>query len=122
MKVEITGKTFNGYVILFDQLTLPQVELVEEARDTLPKTRKYKGKDDNGKVVDKVGYERTSLDKPRLPAILACVKEWSVTHIPERPTPDNFPMTPRAEANEMLGIIFLNIQKVYNGELEIPNE
>lgn len=108
MEIEIKGKTFNGTVTIYDRLTLPQVEAIEEALFNEPPQQ-------DGKV------RLTHVDKPRIPALLACVEKWSLENFPESPTVENFPMTPRRESHNMVSKIFFEITKVYNGEIDIPN-
>lgn len=109
MNIEIKGKTFNGTVTIFDRLTLPQVELIEEALFDEPPQK-------GGRVA------LTTIDKPRLPALLACVEKWEISTFPTPLTVENFPMTPRRESHDLIMKIFLEIAKVYNGELDVPNE
>lgn len=110
MKVEIKGKTFNGSVTMFDRLYLPQVELVEAALLDVPEV------DESNRV------RFTALDKPKLPALIACVEKWELTNFPEAVTVDSFPLTPRKEAHALIDQIFVAIGKIYNGEMEVPNE
>lgn len=64
----------------------------------------------------------TAIDKPRLPALIACVESWQLTSFPNPVTVDGFPLTPRKEAHNLIETIFDAIREVYNGETEIPNE
>ena len=109
MIVEIKGKTYNGSVKVYDRFTLPQVELVESALLDNPIP------DDKGMV------RKTNIDKPKLPALFACVQEWNIDGMPDV-TIDTFPLTPRSETHELIEQIFSAIHKVYNGEMEVPNE
>lgn len=108
---------WTGTVKIFDQFTLPQVEAVEEALQPIPNLEEDK----------KVSL--TILDKPKLPAILLCVEEWHLTTakadkpaFPEKPSIDNFPMSPRKASHDLIQWIFDEIFKVYLGEKEVPNE
>ena len=107
MQIQIKGKTYSGTVTIYDRLTLPQVELVEEALNSALPQR------EDGRV------PLTPVDKARLPALFACVEKWEL-NIPV--TVDTFPMTPRRETHDLIMQIFLEIAKIYNGELDIPNE
>ena len=109
MKIEIKGKTYNGSVSVFDAFTLSQVELIEAAVYDVPEVR-------DGKV------RITDIDRPRIPALLACVEKWEVSGFPETLTADNFPLTPRRETHNLIEKIFSAIADIYNGEKEIPNE
>ena len=103
-------KKFPGSVTLYDPLTLPQVELIEAAFVT-PEA------DENGKIW------LTILDKPKLPAVLACVETWNIENLPSPPlTIDNFYMSPRRATSNLITWLFDEIRMIYLGELEIPNE
>lgn len=110
MKIEITGKTYNGSVNVLDAFTLSQVELIETAVFDMPKVQ-------DGKV------RLTDIDRPRIPAILACVDAWEIVGVgfPENVTIETFPLSPRRETHNLIEKIFAQIEKVYNGELDIPN-
>ncbi len=108
MKIEISGKTYNGSVNVRDAFTLSQVELIEAAIFDMPPVK-------DGKV------KLTDLDRPRIPAILACVEAWEISGFPGNVTADTFPATPRRETHNLIEKIFAQIEKVYNGELDIPN-
>ena len=108
MKIEINGKTYNGSVNVLDAFTLSQVELIETAIFDMPPVKE-------GKV------KLTDLDRPRIPAVIACVEKWEIVNFPENVTADTFPATPRRETHNLIEKIFAQIEKVYNGELEIPN-
>ena len=109
MNIEIKGKTYNGSVRIFDRLTLSQVESIEAAIYDVPEVN-------DGKV------KLTSLDKPRIPALLACVEKWELSNFPEDLSIETFPLSPRRETHNLIDRIFSEIAKVYNGEQEIPNE
>ena len=98
-----------GSVTICERLTLPQVELIETGLEPVL-DGKYKS----------VFY--TTLDKPKLPAILACVEKWELSDFPDPVTVDNFPMHNRGASHQLISIIFDAIKDVYIGELEIPNE
>lgn len=106
--IQSKSKIWTGTVSLHDRFTLPQVELVEEALLTIPPVN-------DGKV------RLTDIDKPRLPALLACVEKWDLKDFPDPVTVDTFPLTPRRPAHELIEQIFDAIREVYNGEIDIPN-
>lgn len=107
--IKIESKVWTGTVTIFDRLVLPQVELIEAALFDEPPVKS-----------DKV--KLTDLDRPKLPALIACVEKWEINGFPEPVTVDNFPLSPRRETHNLIEQIFREIAKVYNGELEIPNE
>jgi hypothetical protein len=101
---------YPGSVTLADPLTLAQVELFEVALQPLPN------------VPEDARILLTVIDKPRIPAILACVEKWELSNLPESVTIETFPMSPRKASHELIAWLFNEIYKVYMGELEIPNE
>jgi hypothetical protein len=109
VNIEIKGKTYNGSVRIFDRLTLPQVEAIEAAIYDVPEVV-------DGRV------KLTTLDKPRIPALLVCVESWNISGFPEPLSIDNFPLSPRRETHNIIDRIFSEVANVYNGEQEIPNE
>lgn len=108
MKIEIQGKIYNGSVTVYGQFTLPQVELIEAAVFDTPLV-------EDGKV------RLTNVDKPRIPALIACVEKWEISGFPETLTVDSFPLSPRRETHNLIEKVFNEITRVYNGELDIPN-
>jgi len=103
------SKSFGGTVTIYDRLVLSQVELVENALLSNPTP------DEGGRV------RFTDLDRPKLPALLACVEKWDLANFPDPVTVDNFPLTPRKQAHDLIEQIFDAIKIIYNGEVEIPN-
>lgn len=102
------SKIWTGTISLYERFTLPQVELVEDALLTVLPVNE-------GKV------RLTHIDKPRLPALLACVEKWDLKDFPDPVTVETFPLTPRRPAHELIEWIFDEIRIIYNGEIEIPN-
>ena len=103
-------KRWAGSVTLSDPLTLPQVELFEAGLE-IPASVS-----EDGRVYF------TVLDKPQLPAILACVEKWELANLPDPVTLETFPMSPRKASHELIAWLFGEIRKIYLGELDIPNE
>ena len=99
-----------GSVTIADPMNLPQVELVEAGLEWPDELQE-------GKSV-----LFTVLDKPAIPALLACVEKWELANVPAELSADNFPMTPRKDSHDLIGWLFGEIRKVYFGEIEIPNE
>ncbi len=100
---------YKGSVTIADPLTIPQAQAVE-AGMTKPEM------DADGKVFLSV------IDGLQLPAIIACVEKWELENIPANISIDNFPASPRKDSHKLIDWIYSEIQKVYFGELEIPNE
>jgi hypothetical protein len=103
------SKRWKGSVTIADQLYLPQVELIEIGLEPILSNK-----------TDSIFL--TVLDKPKMPAILACVESWNLENFPNPPTVENFPMSPRKASHDLITWLFTEIRNVYIGELEIPNE
>ncbi len=122
MNIEIKGKTYNGSVTVYDQFTLPQVELIEAAMFAeVPYTEK-KEKDESGNEKTLRYVRMTEDDKSKLPAVLACVENWELSNFPKDLSILTFPLSPRRTTHNLIKKIFNEIEKIYNGELDIPNE
>lgn len=62
------------------------------------------------------------VDANQLPAILGCVENWELENIPEKPTLETFPASPRAETHKLIDWLFHELLTVYFGEATVPNE
>jgi len=109
MKITIDNKTWKGTVTIFDRLYLPQVELIENALLDTPK-------ENDGRV------RITDMDKPKLPALLACVEKWELQDIPAGVTVETFPFTPRPASHQLIEWLWMELFKIYLGDAEVPNE
>jgi hypothetical protein len=99
-----------GSVTLTDPLTLPQAEAIDEG---LAIIREHEG--------NNISYVK--IDKAHLIGILACVEKWDLQNMPEPLTLENFPMSPQGARRELVGWLWNELyNKIYLGELEIPNE
>jgi hypothetical protein len=56
-----------------------------------------------------------------LPGLLACVKEWRLENFPAHPTPETFPVRPRAARSELLAAVINGVSKLYEDGQEVPN-
>lgn len=99
-----------GTVTIADPMFLPQAEAFE-ASMTLPD--ELKDKKGNISLLD--------IDRQRFPALLACVESWDLDGIPNPPTFETFPLSPRPDSHEIQDWIWREIRTVYLGELKIPN-
>lgn len=102
-------KHYPGAVTLRDPLFLPQAELIDSVYLIYSDFQ-----------AEKVTF--AELDKPKIPAIVACVEKWELQNFPESVTADTFPMSPKKPRRELIDWLWKEIEAVYNGELEIPNE
>src|SRR5690242_1427403 len=108
MIVKSESKRWAGSVTVYDQLTLPQVELIEAALEPVE--------------TDKDGrYFLTAKDKKVIPALLACVEKWDLQNFPQPAALETWPMTPRKESHELIDTIWRAVLLVYQGEQDIPN-
>lgn len=56
-----------------------------------------------------------------IPGILACVKSWRLANVPDRPTLETFPSTPKKDAAELYDWLVSVLRSVINGEDSRPN-
>lgn len=110
MKIESPVKKFPGYVVLPEYLTVPQVKAITNALDDPNEPPKV------GKVWAVVNQEK------RLPAILACVSEWHLAGVPEKPELETFPASPAKSAGNLIAWLFEEVNKLWLAEEEVPNE
>jgi hypothetical protein len=103
-------KRWPGTVTLKTTLTLPEAEAINETREV------FRSWAEGAKVTF------FSLDKPRIPSIIACVEKWELADFPETPTLSNFPMSPEQSRHKLIEWIWNEIKSVYDEEEEIPNE
>lgn len=101
---------FPGHVILPEFLTLPQVRAFESA---ISSQRNIESSGDDNVWV-------SVISEMRLPAIFACISEWHLQGIPEKPDLENFPMTPIVPANELVTWLFTEVRNLWVGETEDP--
>lgn len=107
-KEKFVNNPWTGSVIISDRLFLSQVELIEDALEPV-----LDGKHKSVFL--------TELDKPKIPALLACVEKWELKNFPDAPTPETFPLTPRRASHELIGWLFKELTDIYIGETDIPN-
>ena len=95
-KIASPVKKFAGFVELREPLPYPAVLKYERASRSFKKES-----DDLGEVF--------------LPAILESVESWNLMGVPEKPTPETFPGTPRPEVNRLLAWLLNEITALYLG-------
>lgn len=108
--LESQSKRFTGSVVIADPLTIPQAQLIEAGM------KAPKEESTDGRVWLSV------VDANQLPAVLACVEKWELVGVPEKPTLETFPASPRAESHKLVDWLFRELLTVYFGEAEVPNE
>ncbi len=96
--------------------------MVEDALLAVVPVRQEIVTGNDGKEKTQSVVRMTDDDKPKLPALLACVEAWNISNFPEKVSVETFPLTPRREAHNLVVKIFDAIKDIYNGEQEIPNE
>ena len=135
---ECTIKGFEGTVVFSEPLNLEQVFAIEEAQEQADEIEPsklltkivaarvaldaQKKGEQPPEIADGFGVHWTSrTDGAFLPAILLCVREWHLAGVPEKPTIDTFPATPRNKASELVNWLWSEITEIYQGETEVPN-
>jgi len=100
-------------VVFPDFLILPQVRAFEDALDEIEEIRKDAPKDSRVFI--------SKLDAVYLPVILSIVAEWNIKGLPDKPTMESFPLTPRKETAALIAWLVDEIRRIWIGEIEIPN-
>ena len=120
--VDCNIKPFIGKVVFFEPLTMPMVMAIDDA--LLTRKDFFEQKELDGKV----GYflkPQTAWSAPdheALKGILPCVEKWDLSGFPKDVTLETFPGSPRQASKDLIGFLLGEVLKIYNGELEIPNE
>ena len=120
---------FKGKVTFHQPLNFDQVFAIEDAKDkavdiepssywTMVNTA-MKVLDDGGEV-KKLEWSSRG-EKFFIEAILACAEKFELENIPEKPTVETFPMTPRSASHKLIQFLWEEINKIYDGEIEVPN-
>ena len=123
-RIDSPSTKWAGYVVLRDPLTYEQVNALNEAQDKaaeLKPSTLLSQKDETGKITVQMNWV-SDMDHLRIEAICKCVEEWHLENIPADVTPQTFPMSPRKPRQELVSWIWDEIQKIYEGETEVPNE
>lgn len=102
---------FPGTVVLPEYLTMPQVLAFETALGKLTADLP----EDGQRVWLSIG------DRQMLSAVLPVVTEWRITGVPESPTAETFPFTPRKASHDLIQWLFNLIRDIWIGEDQIPN-
>lgn len=110
MQIAVNHPPFVGTVTLPDFLTLPQVLLFEDTNGRVREIR-----------AEKSDISVSRIDAENIPLILSVVTSWQVAGVPEKPTLETLPVTPRLASAQMLAQIIREITRMYRGETEIPN-
>lgn len=98
-------KSFPGTVTLPDGYTFPQIIAFDKALDEA--LRGDKSKSEQWYAL--------------LRGLIPCVESWALEGVPEHPTPETFPATPRAEAHKLVSWLLDESQRVQIGEGADPN-
>ena len=129
--IDSTIKGFTGKVHFCDPLNYGQVIAIEDAKDAaaedlpasafLTKLNEIQEKNDEQGAPIRASWN-SRYNHLFIPAICKCVEKWEIEGFPEEVTPDNFPMSPRNESNQLVSFLFAELEKIYIGEIDIPNE
>jgi len=123
-RIESPSKRWPGHALLHDPLNLEQVYAIEDVQDAAteiePSKFLAKVNETGGTQIGVHWSSRT--DKLLLPAIFKCVAEWHLESFPDKPDSSNFPASPRRDARQLIDWLWDEINKIYIGETDIPNE
>ena len=111
MRVDSEIKKFSGHVVLPDFMNILQVRAFEDA---------YFGDVNEAKEDGKRVFLSVS-DEKMLAFLLGFVSEWHLENVPEKPTQETFPQTPRGKAHELIKKLSAKCLELYAGEIEVPN-
>lgn len=105
---------FPGHIILPEFLTLPQVMAFEAALGSIDAivTTAIENKQ------ERVWF--TPGDTDRLKVVLLVVKEWHILGVPEQPSLETFPFSPRKASHDLLTWVFRLVRDLWAGE-SVPN-
>lgn len=128
--IESKVKGFEGTVTLKDPLYIDDVFAIEDALDKSSMVESSSfwtkinetldNRNEKGEVVKIAWSSRT--DKIFLSAIFQCAELFHIANLPEKPALEAFPMTPRARVSEFIKLLWDELQTIYNGTQDIPNE
>lgn len=116
------GKRWTGHIVLAEPLIYEQVKAIQDAIDGAAEIAPSKAlsKTKDGNTVEL--FWTSGADKLRLDAIMKCVTEWHIDNLPDNVTAETFPFSPRIESSQFIGWLWNELYKVYQGEVDIPNE
>ena len=104
---------FPGTITLCDPLTLQQCYTISVAFETI----KVNSEDETS-TRSKKAYARS---RDILDALIACSEKWEIQGQPEKPTQETFIGSPVDKTNTLLTWAFSELQKIYFGEIVVPN-
>ena len=123
-QVNSPSTRWAGHVILHDPLNLDMVFAIEEAQDRAtelePSKFLQKIVGDAGVTVGTTWSSKS--DALLIPVFIKCVSEWHLENFPTPPTLENFPASPRKDVRILIDWLWDEINKIYVGEIDIPNE
>jgi len=98
-------KRFAGTVTLPDGYTFPQIIAFDKA------------------LADARSDDKTNTEVwfAALRGMIPCVEAWNLAGVPQQPTPETFPATPRASASALVSWLFTEISKSQTDEGDDPN-
>ena len=116
---------FTGKVFLKDKLFWEDVVAIENALDKAaevePSAFWKKVGASRGEEMSAITWTSKS-DRFFIEALLQCAERFEIKGMEEKPTLANFPMTPRILASKFVGLLWGELQIVYNGENNVPND
>lgn len=123
-RIDSPSTKWAGHVLLHDPLTLEHVLAWDDMRDEtadLPSSKYLAKLNLESKVIELPTWSSKE-QKYLLPAILRIVAEWHLENFPEHPTLETFPMSPRGESTRLVNWLYAEIEKIYWGAVDVPNE
>lgn len=124
--VAIDLEGFKGSIKFKQPLYLDDVFAIENALDESANVepsafwRKINETVDKDAEVVSVSWSSRT-DVIFLKAILQCVEAFALEGMAEKPEIETFPMTPRGAVTAFVKFAWDELQKIYNGDKEIPN-
>ena len=97
---------FSGTVVLSDPLTYPQLFAFEDALRAVKEL-------DGEKNARRVYYAM-------LPGIIACVEEWHLEGVPDKPRPDTFPASPGESAARLVAWLLNEVTALNDEANDVP--
>ena len=122
-RIESPSKRWPGHVLLHDPLNIEMVFAIEDVQDKateLEPSKFLQKASEQGANIGVTWSSRT--DSIIIPAILKCVAEWHLENFPAELKAENFPASPRKDARILIDWLWDEINKIYIGEVEVPNE
>lgn len=119
-------KGWEGNIVLFDPLTLPQAIALEDAISETQKLIEAELQEAGFKSLDaaiKKGFRFSILkhNQALWPALCGCIEKWEIDAFP-KPAYDAFPATPKVRSSDFMLWLYSEVMKLFEEPEEIKNE